>query len=56
MESVKENANLSVRMAVLLGLPSGVGLMVLATPIPRSSYPNEPASIGTDNYFSCHLE
>ena len=51
MESVKENANLSVRMAVLLGLPSGVGLMVLATPTMQLLYPNEPASIGQILFF-----
>ena len=51
MDSVKENANLSVRVAVLLGLPSGVGLMVLATPIMQLLYPNEPSSVGQILFF-----
>lgn len=46
MEEVRKNAKLGVRVALLLGLPAGVGLMVLATPIMQLLYPNEPSSIG----------
>lgn len=46
IEEARKNAKLGVRMAILLGLPAGVGLMVLATPIMQLLYPSEPASVG----------
>ncbi len=46
MQSVRENAALSMRLAVLLGLPAGVGLMVLSTPIMQLLYPKEPDGVG----------
>lgn len=45
-EKLNHNTNLAIRVSLLIGLPCAVGLFVLATPIIRLLYPNEPASVG----------
>lgn len=46
MVKLKFNTNLAIRVSILIGLPAGVGLFVLSTPIIMLLYPNEPSSVG----------
>ncbi|KAB3531900.1 polysaccharide biosynthesis protein [Alkaliphilus pronyensis] len=44
--AVRNDVQSGLRVSFLLGLPSAVGLAVLATPIMQLLFPREPASIG----------
>lgn len=46
-EKLERNTSLGIRVSLLLGLPAGVGLFVLSTPIMSMLFPKEPASVGT---------
>lgn len=46
LKRTRENTNLAIRVSLLIGLPAGVGIFVLSTPIIQLLYPNEPASVG----------
>ncbi|SCX78492.1 putative polysaccharide biosynthesis protein [Alkaliphilus peptidifermentans] len=45
-EGVRNDIQSGLRVSFLIGLPSAVGLAVLATPIMQLLFPREPASIG----------
>lgn len=46
LESARKDTKTAIKTALLLGIPAGAGLMVLATPIMQLLYPKEPAEIG----------
>ncbi len=46
MEKLKTNSTFGLRVSLLIGLPAGVGLFVLSTPIINMLFPREPSSIG----------
>ena len=45
-QKLRSNTSLGIRVSILIGLPAGVGLFVLSTPIIRMLFPNEPTSVG----------
>lgn len=45
-EKLEKNTSLGIRVSLLLGLPAGVGLFALSTPIMMMLFPKEPASVG----------
>ena len=52
IESAERNVVLSIRMALLIGLPTGIGLMSLSEPIMNLLFPKEPVS-RTNFVYSC---
>lgn len=44
-EKLQNNTNLAIRVSTLIGLPCAVGLFVLAKPIIKMLFPNEPISV-----------
>lgn len=45
-EKLRDNTSLGIRVSLLIGLPAGVGLFALATPIMMMLFPKEPTSVG----------
>lgn len=45
-EKLKNNTGLGIRTSILIGLPAGVGLFALSTPIMKMLFPNEPDTLG----------
>lgn len=45
-QKLKDNTALGIRTSILIGLPAGVGLFALSTPIMQMLFPKEPDSLG----------
>ncbi len=45
-EKLKKDSALGIRTSLLIGLPAGIGLFSLATPITTMLFPGEPQSVG----------
>ncbi|KAB3531850.1 putative polysaccharide biosynthesis protein [Alkaliphilus serpentinus] len=46
LPEIQRDTQSAMRISMLIGLPSAVGLAVLSTPIMQLLFPNEPASVG----------
>ena len=53
--SAKRNVLLSIRMALLIGLPTGIGLMSLSEPIMSLLFPREPSQLAGQILFIAAL-
>ena len=55
IESAERNVVLSIRMALLIGLPTGIGLMSLSEPIMNLLFPKEPSQLAGQILFIAAL-
>lgn len=46
LKEIQKDTQSAMRISMLIGLPSAVGLAVLSTPIMQLLFPNEPATVG----------